>query len=43
VNASLAGQISPTEASALMQALAVQSRAIAAEELESRLKVLEKY
>jgi hypothetical protein len=41
VNAALTGQISPSEAATLLQALAIQARVIQAEELESRLTALE--
>ncbi len=41
VNASLTGQINPSEAAILLQALATQARAIQAEELEPLLKALE--
>ncbi|HEX2243372.1 MAG TPA: DUF5681 domain-containing protein [Gammaproteobacteria bacterium] len=41
VNASLTGQISPSEASTLMQALATQARVIESEELAARIEALE--
>jgi hypothetical protein len=41
MDASLAGQITPSEAATLLQALAAQARVITVEELEARFKVLE--
>jgi hypothetical protein len=41
MNASLAGQISPSEASTLMQALATQARVVESEELLARIEALE--
>jgi hypothetical protein len=41
INASLTGQITPSEAVTLLQALATQAHVIEAEELESRFKALE--
>ena len=41
VNTRLTGEISPSEATTLLQALATQARVIAVEELEARFKVLE--
>jgi hypothetical protein len=41
VNAALTGQISPSEAATLLQALATQARVTEAEELAARLKALE--
>lgn len=41
MNASLAGQISPSEASTLMRALATQARVVESEELLARIEALE--
>ena len=41
VSASLTGQISPSEAATLLQALAVQARVTEAEELAARIEALE--
>ena len=41
MNASLTGQITPSEAATLLQALATQARVIEAEELAARLEALE--
>jgi hypothetical protein len=41
VNAALTGQISPSEAATLLQALATQARVIESEELAARLAALE--
>jgi anthranilate phosphoribosyltransferase len=41
MDAGLTGQVSPSEAASLLQALAIQARVIEAEELAARIEALE--